>query len=143
MALIRHSSNGPWDGMPRRCSPCGASRTRNESGAQQGTDSPETLSARVTHAECLHAAGRYGESEDAWRELAEVKTRVLGAADPGTLDVRERHAIAMYELGEFAAAAAEFDEVAAFRERTLGADHADTRRAREWHQAALAELEHP
>ncbi len=77
-------------------------------------------------ADLLFAQGRFGEAEKLYRQVIELRSRVLGPEHPDTLASRNRLIYALNEEEKHAEAVAEARQVVTLREKILGFEHPDT-----------------
>ncbi len=96
-------------------------------GGRLGEDHPALLAVRMRCAYQAGRRGRWGEAEEAYREVLEAERRVLGDDHPDTLTTRHELAWAVaLQLGRWKEAEAAYREVLEARRRVLGDDHPDT-----------------
>ncbi len=80
-----------------------------------GPEDRHTLALRIKRALWLNYQGRHAEAEAEYRDILEIRSRVLGAAHPDTLATRKLLAAPVFSQGKYAAARAEYDAVIAVR----------------------------
>jgi tetratricopeptide (TPR) repeat protein len=91
-----------------------------------GAHHPAVMAARHELAFDIVQAGRPAEAERLFRQVLELRMRVLGAEHPATLATRYGLARAVAFSGRHAEAEAAFRELRASLSRVLGDDHQDT-----------------
>jgi tetratricopeptide (TPR) repeat protein len=113
----------------------GATSTARELTAQAiahadrlGSQHPTVMAARYELARDTVELGRLAEAEQAYRQLLDMRRRVLGDEDPATLRTRYGLARTVSFRGRYAEAEAALRELLADQRRVLGDDHADTLR---------------
>ena len=77
-------------------------------------------------ADLLFAQGRFGEAENLYRRVIELRARILGPEHPDTLASRNRLIYALNEEEKHTEAVAEARQVVTLREKILGFEHPDT-----------------
>ena len=98
-------------------------------------------------ADLLFAQGKYGDAEELYRSVIEIRSRVLGPEHPETLASRNRLIYALNEEEKHAEAEAEARQVVKLREKILGFEHPDTLLSRYnlasalYHEGKFAEAE--
>jgi tetratricopeptide (TPR) repeat protein len=93
-----------------------------------GGHHPAVMAARHELAFDIAQAGRLAEAERAFRQLLELRRRVLGADDPATLHTQFGLARAVAFSGRYAEAEVAFQDLLSSLKRVLGDDHPDTLR---------------
>jgi hypothetical protein len=71
--------------------------------------------------------GRAADAEAEYRQVLDIRQRVLGPEHPSTLETRHEIAGMMVEQGRAADAEAEYRQVLDIRQRVLGPEHPSTR----------------
>lgn len=77
-------------------------------------------------ADLLFAQGKYNEAEILFRQVIDLRTRILGTEHPDTLTTRHRLIYVLDQEEKHTDAEAEARQVVALRERILGLEHPDT-----------------
>ncbi|MFG3257630.1 FxSxx-COOH system tetratricopeptide repeat protein [Streptomyces sp. NPDC048172] len=92
----------------------------------QGSDHPDTLTARNFLAYAHFAAGDLGRATPLFERILEQRDRVLGSDHPDTLTSRSNLAYAYEEAGDLKRAIPLHEHTLRKREQLLGEDHRDT-----------------
>jgi CHAT domain-containing protein/tetratricopeptide (TPR) repeat protein len=96
--------------------------------AQGGPEHAGTARALDLQADVHSAEGHFGEAEQLWRRVLEMRERSLGAAHPSVAATLNKLGNALRSQGRHAEAEAPLKRALAIREQALGADHADVAR---------------
>lgn len=94
--------------------------------ADVNRDPKEWATLQNAIADLLFAQGKYRESETLFRQVIELRTRILGPGHPETLTARHRLIYVLDQEEKHAEAETEARQVVAMRERILGFEHPDT-----------------
>ena len=115
--------------------------------ADVNRNSEEWANLQDAIADLLFAQGKYGDAENLYRSVIEMRSRVLGPEHPDTLASRHRLVYALNEEEKHAEAESEAREVVELREKILGFEHPDTLLSRYnlasalYHEGKYAEAE--
>jgi tetratricopeptide (TPR) repeat protein len=115
--------------------------------ADVNRNSEEWANLQDAIADLLFAKGKYGDAENLYRSVIEMRSRVLGPEHPDTLASRHRLVYALNEEEKHAEAESEARQVVRLREKILGFEHPDTLLSRYnlasalYHEGKYAEAE--